>query len=235
MVIYPAIDVLDGRCVRLTKGVYGSEKVYYDDPVDAARAFADAGSKWLHLVDLNGAKSGVPTTRELLTKIKKETGLLIQTGGGIRSLSDALETLEAGADRVIFGTAIVRDRGLAQDVFGQLAGRAVAGIDMKSGRAATDGWTEGGEEGLDLALQFFGMGCRHFIVTDIATDGMLEGPNLTLMAQFVRALGSGVIASGGVSGPNDLAALQTLGIEGVVVGKAIYEGRLDLAALFASH
>jgi phosphoribosylformimino-5-aminoimidazole carboxamide ribotide isomerase len=232
MVIYPAIDVLGGRCVRLSQGDYDAQTVYFEDPLDAARAFVDAGAEWLHLVDLDGAKTGEPVTRPLLERIRQATGLRIQTGGGIRTLAAARESLEAGAERVIFGTAIARSEDLAREVFGSLGKSAVAGIDMREGKAATDGWTEGAADGLDLARKFKEMGCRHFIVTDIATDGMLSGPNLELMREFVREIGAGVIASGGVSSHQDLEHLESTGVEGVVVGKAIYEGRLDLRKVF---
>lgn len=234
MVIYPAIDVLGGRCVRLSQGEYSDSVTYYEDPVDAARAFEDAGSEWLHLIDLDGAKAGRPVNFSIFERIRASTRLKIQTGGGVRSLESARTILGAGADRVIFGTAIAQDRALAAQVFAELGERAVAGVDMREGQVATEGWTQGGEDGLALAKEFQALGCRTFIMTDIATDGMLAGPNLDLMRHCVALLGDGVIASGGVSCEDDLTHLRAAGVQGVVVGKAIYEGRVDLKKLFGS-
>ncbi len=234
MVIYPAIDVLGGKCVRLSQGDYAESVTYYEDPLDAAKSFEDAGSEWLHLVDLDGARAGKPVNTAVFERIRAATKLRIQTGGGVRSLESARVILESGAERVIFGTAIARDLDLAAQVFESLGERAVAGVDMKDGRAATEGWTEGGEDGLMLARRFKEMGCRWFIITDIATDGMLSGPNFQLMTACVHELGEGVIASGGVSCQDDLEKLRLTGVQGVVVGKAIYEGRVNLGDLFGT-
>ncbi len=235
MLILPAIDIRDGKCVRLAQGDYGREKVYDQDPVGVAARFESQGARWLHVVDLDGARAGSPPNLGIVERIAKTTSLKIEFGGGVRSLAIARRALELGVSRVVIGTKLVQDPELSRQLFAELGEAAVGGIDARSGQVATEGWTASSGFGAsELARAAEAMGCRRLILTDIAQDGMLTGPNLGLLREVGRAVGIPIIQSGGISGPADLAALRDLGAEapeGVIVGRAIYEGRLDLAAV----
>ncbi len=236
MHVIPAIDLRGGRCVRLTQGDYARETVYDKDPADQALEFERAGARRLHVVDLDGAKAGAPQNLDAIARICKTLSIPVQMGGGIRSLETAHEVLALGVDRVIVGTKLVESPELAKSFFDALGERVVAGIDAKDGHAAVHGWlTQSSARASELAAQMETLGARRVIVTDIAQDGMLQGPNLELLREFLERTGLPVIASGGVSRAEDLSALRTLGprIEGVIVGKAFYEGRLSLAEAFA--
>ena len=232
MVILPAIDLLDGKCVRLLHGDYCQATEYSDDPVAVARGFAEEGAEWLHVVDLEGARTGRPAHLSVLAELA-QTGLNLEVGGGIRTLETARQVLGAGAHRVVMGTALTRDLDFASEAFSELGSRLVAGIDARDGRAAVDGWTEdSGVDALALAHELARRGARRFIVTDIATDGALTGPNVAFLAGFVQTLAVPIIASGGISTLDDLDALRDLpgpGVEGVIIGRAIYEGRFRLS------
>jgi phosphoribosylformimino-5-aminoimidazole carboxamide ribotide isomerase len=229
VLILPAIDIIGGQCVRLTEGDYGQKRVYDQSPVEAARQFADQGAEWLHVVDLDGAKSGRPDNLEMIREIAQIPGLKVELGGGIRSRRQALTVLDAGVDRVILGSALLQAPDEAKSLFKELGERVVAGIDMRDGMASVEGWLDDSDvDGLALAQELAEAGCQRVIATDIATDGRLQGPNLALMAEFAEQLDIAVIASGGVSCLADLEALSSTGVEGVIIGKALYEGRLTL-------
>ena len=232
--LYPAIDLRGGRCVRLHQGDYGQETVYGDDPVAQAVAFADAGAGWIHVVDLDAARSGVPENRDAVAAIAAAVPVPVQTGGGVRSVAAAEALFAAGVERVVIGTAALKDPDLVRTL--AAAHRVAVGLDARAGEVATDGWLEGsGRTVLDVARSFAEAGVDAFVVTDIARDGTLEGPDLEGLADVVGATEVEVIASGGVGSLDDLVALsrleragRTLG--GAIVGKAIYEGRIDVAA-----
>ncbi len=238
MVILPAIDLWQGRCVRLRQGDYSQRTEYSADPIEVARGYRDAGAEWVHIVDLEGAKAGEPTGNHLriLERISAETGLSVQFGGGIKSRSSVEAVLAAGASRFVLGSALVRDPDLAEWCFLNHPERAVGGIDSRDGRVAVQGWTEdSGRPAEEVAGFAAEKGARLLVVTDIATDGMLSGPNLSLLRRVHEASGLPVIASGGVSDLRDLEALAALGsfVAGVIVGKALYEGRIELSETLA--
>jgi phosphoribosylformimino-5-aminoimidazole carboxamide ribotide isomerase len=231
MIVYPAIDLLGGRCVRLRQGDYAQATVYSDDPVAVARGFRDAGAAWIHVVDLDAARSGVPVHHALIARIRTETGLRVQTGGGVRGM-DVLEAhLAAGVERVVLGTAAVKDRAFTEEALRRHGDRIAIGIDARGGEVSVDGWTAGGGvRAADFARTMEALGARTVVFTDIARDGMLGGPALDATAELVRGTGLAVIASGGIGSQADIEAVRGIGAAGVIVGKALYEGKVDLAA-----
>lgn len=229
MIIYPAIDLRGGKCVRLLQGDYDQTTVYSDSPVEMAKKWESCGAHWLHVVDLDGARQEA-SNRAVICEIAKTLSIPVQTGGGIRTMDDVEMLLKNGISRVILGTAAVRCPELVVQAAKEYGEKIAVGIDAKDGRAAVSGWEEvSDEKAIDLALRVKEAGVRHIIYTDIATDGMLQGPNLEAMTQMAASFGPGVIASGGVGCHEDLAALLQTGVSGAIVGKAIYTGRVDLA------
>ncbi len=233
MYLLPAIDILDGRAVRLARGDYDAVTVYHDDPALQAQLFEEDGASWIHVVDLNGAKSGNPDNIEVVRRILARTKLKVEVGGGVRSLEMADRLLDAGATRVILGTALVRDPDFAQAAIEKFGADAlVAGIDAKAGEAAVAGWTEGsGVAAADLARRMAGLGYEHIVYTDIARDGMQTGVENSAYARMAAAFGNPVIVSGGIATAADIAALAPIAdaVEGVIAGRAIYEGSLSVA------
>ncbi len=232
MILYPAIDLKDGQCVRLLRGDMGSATVFGDDPAAQARAFAAAGCRWLHLVDLNGAFAGHPVNAEAVEAILAAVAIPVQLGGGIRDMATIERWLDRGLARVILGTVAVRDPGLVRAAARAFPGKVVVGIDARAGRVAVAGWAEETDlDATELARRFEDAGVAALIYTDIDRDGALQGPNTAATAALARAVAIPVIASGGVSSLDDLAALKATGvIDGVISGRALYEGRLDLGA-----
>lgn len=231
MYLLPAIDILDGRAVRLMKGDYAQVTVYNDDPVDQARAFERAGAAWMHVVDLNGAKSGNPDNIGIIERIVRSTSLKVEVGGGIRSLETVARLAEAGVSRMVLGTALVRDPAFAQAAIEGYGDLLAAGIDAKGGEVAVAGWREGsGVAATELAAHVASLGYRHLIYTDIARDGMQTGIDPEAYALMARAFGHPVIASGGVASVADIRNLAPVAscIEGVIAGRAIYEGSLGV-------
>jgi phosphoribosylformimino-5-aminoimidazole carboxamide ribotide isomerase len=230
MIIYPAIDLLGGRCVRLKQGRYDQVTVYHEDPLAAARLFKEAGAPWLHVVDLDAARSGVPMHGEMIAAIRRQTGLKIQTGGGIRSLEHLRFLLEElGIERVVLGTAAVRDRPFAEQALRLYPERIAIGIDARDGEVSVDGWTQGsGLAALDFARLMAAAGARLAVYTDISRDGMLAGAATGAIRTMVRSSGLSIIASGGIGSPADIEAVRQTGAAGLIVGKAIYEGKVDL-------
>lgn len=230
MIILPAIDIKDGQCVRLFQGDYAQVTTYDSDPVQVARRWQDAGSSWLHLVDLDGAKAGYPVNAELIKRIRAATTLHIEVGGGIRTLDHVEQMLHLGVDRVILGTVAITDRALLQEALARWQERIVVGLDARDGYVAITGWLETSQvKAVDLAAELSALGVQRFVYTDIARDGALTGPNLKALTEMQQAVTSALVASGGVSSLADLQALAQSGVEGTIVGKAIYTGAVDLA------
>jgi len=231
MIIYPAIDLLDGKCVRLTQGKYDQVTVYSDNPGAMAQTFVEAGAKWIHMVDLNAARTGVPANQQIIADVVKNTGLKVQTGGGIRNL-DTLRRLieEIGVSRCVIGTSAIRDRDFTEKALALYGDKIAIGLDAKNGEIAVDGWTSGsGVNVIDFAKTMQGIGAQTVIYTDIARDGMLTGPATASTRELVDATGLSVIASGGIGSEEDITEIRTSGCSGVIVGKAIYEGKVRLA------
>lgn len=226
MILLPAIDIIGGRTVRLTEGDYSQEKGYGMTPLEAALGFEAAGAQWIHLVDLEGAKAGHPINTETLTEIRRNVKSKLEVGGGIRSLESALKLIDLGIDRVVIGSKAIEDPTEASRIVRELGEKAAIGLDLRDGRPAIHGWTKVADfDGLTLAKQLESEGAKCFIVTDIATDGRLSGPNVKLIKLFASELKADVIASGGVAELQDLLDLVETGVSGAIVGKAIYEGR----------
>lgn len=230
--VYPAIDMRGGKCVRLLQGDYDKETVYGDSPFDMAKQFAKAGATWIHMVDLDGAKDGKRVNDEFVIQAAQELNVKVQIGGGIRTEEDIVHYLEKGIERVIIGSIAVSEPEFALDMVKKYGRNIALGIDAKDGYVATHGWVNTSKlKAVDLAKLFANAGAETFIFTDIATDGMLQGPNLAAVELMAQVTGKEVIASGGVSELADLQALKALsaqGVKGAIVGKAIYEGRFTV-------
>lgn len=231
MLIIPAIDIRNGRCVRLVQGDARREVAYADDPVAVATGWARQGARWLHVVDLDGALAGHPRHLDLVGAIVAETRVPVQVGGGFRTFQDIEAGLRAGAARVIVGTAALR---LGEELGRRYGERVAASLDFKDGGIAVKGWTKVVEsDPIMLGRQLTARGIRRFIVTSVKRDGTLAGPDVDGVRAFMRAVDVPVIAAGGIASNADVIALAELGVEGVIVGRALYEGRVDLAALLA--
>ena len=234
MIFFPAIDLKDGQCVRLFQGDMDQVTVFGDDPAGQAKGFADAGAKWLHVVDLNGAFSGRLVNEDAVSGILDRIDIPVQLGGGIRDMQTIDFWLDRGVRRVILGTVAVRDPNLVKQACKRHPDRVVVGIDARDGMVAVEGWTELSEiTGLELAKEFEDCGVAAIIYTDIARDGAMDGPNIEATVGLANAVSVPVIASGGVSSLEDLEALKAAGtglLEGVISGRALYDGRIDLAA-----
>lgn len=235
MNLFPAIDLRDGNVVRLYKGDFGAETVYGDDPVSVAKAFEDAGAQWVHVVDLDAAKTGEARNREVIASIVNALTVPVQSGGGVRDYESALALLNTGVQRIVIGTAAHEQPELVEKLAAEFPGRIAVGLDARNGVVATRGWLEGsGVSTLDLVKRFENVGVAAFIVTDIERDGTLGGPDVSGLTEIVAATAVDVIASGGVG---DLADLQKLAdvavdgktIAGVITGKAIYENKFSVA------
>jgi phosphoribosylformimino-5-aminoimidazole carboxamide ribotide isomerase len=235
MILYPAIDLKDGHCVRLLRGEMEAATVFSDDPASQAAAFEAAGCEWLHLVDLNGAFAGRPVNAEAVEAILARVSVPAQLGGGIRDMATIDGWLAKGLARVILGTVAVENPGLVREAARSFPGKVAVGIDAKGGMVATRGWAEVTDvEATDLARRFEDAGVAAIIYTDIARDGAMQGPNVAATESLARAVSIPVIASGGVSSLADLAALKATGvIAGAISGRALYDGAIDLGAAIA--
>ncbi len=230
MIILPAIDIKDGRCVRLYQGDYAQATTYDTDPVQVALRWQAAGASWLHIVDLDGAAQGHPVNVDLIGHIKKATNLHIEVGGGMRSLDHVQQILDLGVDRIVLGTIAITDRALLEETLANYKASIVVGLDARNGQVAISGWRETSNvRAIDLARELSALGVQRFVYTDIARDGALTGPNFAALAEMRQAISSALIASGGVSSLADLQTLARSGVEGAIVGKAIYTGDVDLA------
>ena len=233
MILFPAIDLKDGACVRLKRGEMEEATIFNTDPAAQARAFAEAGFEWLHCVDLNGAFEGHSANAPAIRAIRAAIALPIQLGGGIRDRAGIEGWLDAGITRVILGTAALRNPALVKEAARAHPGRVAVGIDAKAGKVAVEGWAETSEVGtIELAKRFEDAGVAAIVFTDIARDGMLQGVNVEATAALSNSVQIPVIASGGVAGVEDIEALlaaDTPNIQGVIIGRALYDGRLDPA------
>jgi phosphoribosylformimino-5-aminoimidazole carboxamide ribotide isomerase len=236
LTLYPAIDLKDGACVRLRRGEMDGATVYSDDPGAQARAWQDAGCRWLHVVDLNGAFAGRPVNSDAVRAILSSVTIPVQLGGGIRDLAGIERWLAAGVRRVILGSAAAKDPLFVKQACRRHPGRIAVGIDARDGFVATDGWTETSKmRALDLALRYESAGAAAIIYTDISRDGMLSGLNLEQTIDLAFQISTPLIAAGGVRGLDDLALLKEAStsegpglIDGVIVGRALYDGRVDV-------
>lgn len=235
MIIYPAIDLRGGQCVRLRQGDYAQETVFGDDPAAMARRWADQGAAFLHLVDLDGARQGRPVNGDSVRRILEATGLPCQLGGGLRQEEHVEQALSWGVARVILGTRALQDPDWCERLARRFPGRVAIGIDARDGRAAGEGWLqESPVSAVDLARRVAAWPVAALIYTDISRDGMLAGPNLAATADVARAAGAvPVIASGGVSSLDDVARVAGAGLGGCIIGRALYEGRFTLADAIA--
>ena len=230
MQLYPAIDLKDGQCVRLTQGRFDDAAIYETDTAQAALRWQKEGAAFLHLVDLDGARTGRSANAEAVASIVRAVSIPVQLGGGIRTRQAAAEALKMGIRRVIVGTRAVKDPAFIRQLIEEFGPeRIVAGIDARDGMAAVDGWeTLSARPALELCLQMRDCGVRHIVYTDISRDGMLTGPNVEATRRLTEATGLDIIASGGISSMEDLQQLQENGIRGAIIGKALYEKRIDL-------
>ena len=236
MILYPAIDLKDGQCVRLLRGNMDTATVFGDDPAAQARVFVEAGCRWLHLVDLNGAFAGRPVNSAAVEAILEAVDAPAQLGGGIREMASIEAWLEKGLARVILGTVAVDDPELVRDAAREFPGRIAVGIDARDGRVATRGWAEETDVNvIDLARRFEDAGIAAIVYTDIDRDGAMGGPNVAATAEIARMVSIPVIASGGVSSLGDLTALRDTGvISGAISGRALYDGAIDLREALAA-
>jgi len=238
MTIYPAIDIKSGRCVRLTQGRADSETVYAEDPASVAAGFRDAGAEWVHVVDLDGAFGGAPANLDALGRILG-CGLRVQLGGGLRTRESVAAAIEMGVSRVVIGTRAAESEPFVSELLAAYGERIAVGIDSRGGRVAIRGWVDAAEvTALALARRMDALGVATLVHTDVGTDGMLAGPNFAAQEAMLGAVRARVIASGGVAGRDDVVRLIQLGkgrpnLDGVIVGKAIYEGRVSLADLLS--
>jgi len=230
MRIYPAIDVKDGRCVRLVQGKFSDVTVYSDNPVEMALKWESCGSEYLHMVDLDGARLGEPKNLEMISEVAMKLGIPVQLGGGIRSIKMIEMALSKGLNRVILGTSAVNNSDFVKSAVKTFDKQIVIGIDAKDGFVAIEGWAKTSSfTAVDFAKKMEDLGVKTIIYTDIDTDGMLAGPNLKAMEEMVKAVKSvNVIASGGVSKIEDIKNLKEVGVEGAIIGKALYTGAIDL-------
>lgn len=233
MIVIPAIDLKDGRCVRLRQGDMAAETVYSEDVPSVARKWQQAGASVIHVVDLNGAVDGEPRNLPQIEAVMKTVSVKVQVGGGIRNMDSVRRYLHAGVSRVVLGTAALTDRTFLEQACREFPRRILLGLDARDGKVAVKGWTAVSEtKAIDLLKELSGYEIGGVIYTDISRDGMLSGPNIPALKEVVAFSSFPVIASGGITRVEDLRAVQSIGprIEGAIVGKALYDGKLDLAA-----
>ena len=237
MILFPAIDIRNGRCVRLTEGKFECETIFAEDPAEMATRWSEAGAEYLHVVDLDGALAGGSRNIEAIKRILTQAKMPVQVGGGIRTLADIENMLALGVTRTILGSVAVRNPELVKEACRKFPGQVVVGIDAKNGEVAVEGWGVGGGIGaVELAIKMADAGVEHIIFTDISRDGKLAGVNVEATAALAKACGVKVIASGGVSSLGDIIALKAHaqdGVEGCIIGKAIYTGAIDLKEALA--
>jgi phosphoribosylformimino-5-aminoimidazole carboxamide ribotide isomerase len=233
MVLYPAIDIRDGKAVRLIQGDYERETAYDDDPVVAAKRWVAAGARWLHVVDLDGARSGEPVNLDHVRRIVAAVDVPVQLGGGLRDSKKVEDAISSGAERVVLGTAAVRDPEMTGAIALTHGGRIVVSVDSRSGKVAAEGWTESSDLGTsEVVGALTQRGVRRFVFTPVDVDGLMEGPDLDSLRGVAKATDAELIYSGGVGTVDDLRALVDLGLDnvgGVIVGRALYEGRFSVA------
>ena len=233
MILFPAIDIRDGKAVRLIQGDYERETRYDDDPLVAARRWVGEGARWLHVVDLDGARSGEPVNLEHVRRIVAAVGVPVQVGGGLRDSKKVEEAFSSGAERVVLGTAAVHDPELAEAIAAVHGDRVVASVDARAGKVAAEGWTEGTDlETAEVIAELTRRGLRRFVYTPVDVDGLMEGPDLDSLRAAAEATDGELIYSGGIGSLDDLRSVAALGlenVEGVIVGRALYERRFTVA------
>jgi phosphoribosylformimino-5-aminoimidazole carboxamide ribotide isomerase len=233
LILFPAIDIRDGKAVRLIQGDYDRETTYDDDPVVAARRWVDGGARWLHVVDLDGARAGEPVNLGHVRRIAASVSVPVQLGGGLRDSKKVEDAFSSGVERVILGTAAVRDPELAEAIASAHGDRVVASVDSRSGRVAAEGWTQGTDLGTtDVIAELSRRGLQRFVYTPVEVDGLMEGPDLESLRKAAEATDGEVIYSGGIGSVDDLRAVADLdlaNVEGVIVGRALYEQRFTIA------
>lgn len=231
MILYPAIDIRGGKCVRLVEGDFSRETVFDEDPSTAARRWVDSGAEWLHIVDLDGAREGTPVNLAAVAAIRESVPAPIQLGGGMRSIDDIARAFDLGVNRIILGTAVLRNPEVVREAVETWTGAIAVGLDARNGLLATDAWLgQSDVSAVDTARSLGVQGVKHFVYTDIHRDGTLKGPNLAALSELVSSTSASIIASGGVSSLQDLIAIRDTGARGAIVGRAIYDGRVDLAS-----
>ncbi|MBQ8134672.1 MAG: 1-(5-phosphoribosyl)-5-[Clostridia bacterium] len=229
MLVLPAIDIIDGNCVRLYKGDYATAHKVADSIIETAQSFEATGAKFMHMVDLDGAKEGKIINSEAILEVRKKCDIKIEVGGGIRSMESVEFYLENGIDRVILGSAAIKDPDFVREAVKKYPDNIAVGIDAKNGFVSAEGWTDTSEINyIDLAKQMEDIGVKYIIFTDISKDGMLSGPNLTMLDELKASVKCNIIASGGVANLKDIINLTDLDIYGAICGKSIYSGTLDL-------
>jgi phosphoribosylformimino-5-aminoimidazole carboxamide ribotide isomerase len=233
LILYPAIDIRDGKAVRLIQGDYDQETAYDDDPVVAARRWVDGGARWLHVVDLDGARAGEPVNLEHVRRIVAAVSVPVQLGGGLRDSKKVEEAISSGVERIVLGTAAVRDPDMAEAIAAAHGERVVASVDSRSGKVAAEGWTESSDLGTaEVIAALTERGVRRFVYTPVEVDGLMEGPDLDSLREAAEATDGELIYSGGIGTLDDLRALAELGLDnlgGVIVGRALYEQRFTVA------
>lgn len=235
MVIYPAIDIKGGKCVRLLQGKFDDVTVYSDNPADMALKFVQSGAEYLHVVDLDGAKTGEPQNISVIGSIAARAGIPVQVGGGIRTIETMELILGKGIKRVILGTSAVNDQDLVREAVLRFGGNLAVAVDARDGMVAVEGWARTSSfTSVGFAKKMEEIGVKVIIYTDISRDGMLKGPNLKAMEEMVKAVGIKVIASGGVSSVRDVKNLKEAGVAGAIIGKALYTGDIDLKEAIAA-
>lgn len=229
MQIYPAIDLKNGQCVRLKQGRFDDVTSYGDDPVQRAKIWEEAGATYIHVVDLDGARTGNSYNLEAIKKIVAAVNVPVQTGGGIRSMRDIEQRIDAGVSRVIIGTAAVNNPELVKEAVRVYGDKIAVGIDASKGMVATDGWEKISDvPAIELCKKMAEIGVKTVVYTDISKDGMMSGPNIESTKELVEESGIDIIASGGVSTMSDLEGVESINAQGVIIGKALYQGALDL-------
>ncbi len=229
MIIFPAIDIKDATCVRLSKGDINTAEQVAQDPIQTAKSFKDAGAKWIHTVDIDGAFAGKRVNSEIIADIASTSGLKVEVGGGIRTMDDIDFYIQNGISRVILGSVALSNQQLVIDAVKKYGDKIAVGIDAKNGKVAAEGWVkESTVDYIDLARQMESVGVKCIIFTDIARDGMLSGPNIEQLKALDSAVSCDIIASGGITDINDIKSLKECGLYGAICGRSIYKGTLSL-------
>lgn len=229
MQIYPAIDIKNGQCVRLKQGKFDNVTVFNENPKDAAKKWIDYGASYIHIVDLDGARYGKSFTNEIIKDIIDKYNIKIQTGGGIRTIKDIEEKINAGVSRVIIGTASIKNPELVKEAVKVFKDKIAVGVDAKNGMVAIDGWENISDiKAIDLCLKMKSYGVKTIIYTDISKDGMMSGPNVEATQEIIEKTGMGIIASGGISNIKDIESIKNINAQGVIIGKALYNGAINL-------
>ncbi len=232
MIIFPAIDIRGGKCVRLYQGKFNRETIYDNNPIEIAKKWEKAGAQYLHVVDLDGALTGELVNKSLIDGMLNTVNIPIQVGGGIRTLERAEEILNLGVERVIVGTSAIKEEGFIKKLIDKFQERVVVSIDAKDGYVCVDGWTNSSEiKAVDFARKLEETGVKNIVYTDIAKDGTMIGPNLYELRKLSESVGINIIASGGIGKKEDVKALEKMNLYGAIIGKALYEGKINLEEL----